>query len=358
MGNVLSKNEKVALYGLVRYPQLKDIEIAERIGLKISTFNAIKNRLRRRGYYSTVIIPYLQELGCELLSVSYGWTNPSIPLETKLKKIGDDILCSGVECFYQVAESNQAFSLLMGLNYTDLKINVETLERRLSKLKFLGNQAIRIIFFPFKTSKIFRFFDFAPLIAKTFELNFDEKRISTDFEEKGKRRLSQIEKRVYYGLIKYPDLSDSKIAEKMSLERHTVANIRKRFEKEKLIKKIRVPDLKKLGFQMLVFSYSRFNPLTPLDKRKKGIELLLKGYPNIMMLTSHSEAVNLFVVRDFEEYKKSKDEVISYYSSKNFFAEYPTLLTFSTSNMRILKNFEFGPIVRKVLKIQNGIIDR
>ncbi|MEM2899573.1 MAG: hypothetical protein QXT63_02170 [Thermoplasmata archaeon] len=67
----LSKNEKLTLYGLVKYPDYNDREIAEKIGLKMSTVTAIKNRLKKNNVFSTIRVPLLQNLGCEMLEVGY-----------------------------------------------------------------------------------------------------------------------------------------------------------------------------------------------------------------------------------------------------------------------------------------------
>ena len=73
----LNKNEKLVLYGLVKYPLFNDRELAEKIKLKMTTVTAIKNRLKKNGYYYTVRIPVLQNLGCELLMASLLSFNPT-----------------------------------------------------------------------------------------------------------------------------------------------------------------------------------------------------------------------------------------------------------------------------------------
>ena len=42
----LTKKEKLVIYGLVRYPQLTDKELSEKLNLKHSTLTSIRHRLK------------------------------------------------------------------------------------------------------------------------------------------------------------------------------------------------------------------------------------------------------------------------------------------------------------------------
>lgn len=346
----LNENEKKALYGLVKYPTLQDSDIAEKIDLKYSTFNLIKKRLKKRDYYHTAAIPCLQQWGCELINVNFGWIAPRSNLKLS-ELLPPKEMISNPETFYEVLESDQGIGITMSRNITDVRIGIENLYKRLSEFGLLDHRGITSIFFPFKLAKIYRFFDFAPLLKKTFNLEVEEeeKEFTTCFMETKQRKLSQVEKQVYYGLIRYPESSDVAIANKISMGRHTVGRLRKMFEEEKLIITIRIPNINKLGFKILALTYSKFNPLTPLEMRKEGVNMILRDYPNILMITSNLESINLFVLRDFHEFQNTKDSIISYYKENNFLAEEPVILNLSIPRMMIYKNFEFTPLTKKIL---------
>jgi DNA-binding MarR family transcriptional regulator len=346
----LNENEKIALYGLVKYPTLQDSDVAEKIDLKYSTFNLIKKRLKKRDYYHTVAIPCLQQLGCELINVNFGWIAPRPDLKLSVVIPPQEML-KNPEFFYEATESDQGISITMSCGITDVRIGIENLYRKLAESDLLDDRGITSIYFPFKLAKIYRFFDFAPLLKRTFglEVEEEEKEFTTCFMETKQRKLSQVEKQVYYGLIRYPESSDVAIAKKISIGRHTVGNMRKMFEEEKLITTIRIPNMNKLDLKILALTYSKFNPKNPLEMRKEGIKMILRDFPNILMITSNLESINLFVLRDFHEFQNVKDIIISYYKEKNFFAEEPVILNLSIPRMLIHKNFEFAPLVKKVL---------
>jgi hypothetical protein len=282
MKKSLNENEKIALYGLVKYPTLQDSDVAEKIDLKYSTFNLIKKRLKKRDFYHTVAIPCLQQLGCELINVNYGWMVPRQDLKSADIVLPQDML-KNPEFFFEITESDQYFSITMSRSLTDVRMGVQNLYNILAKFDLLDERGITSIYFPFKLAKIYRFFDFAPLLKRAFglEVGEEETEFTTCFMESKQVKLSQVEKQVYYGLIRYPESSDVAIANEISIGRHTVGNLRKIFEEEKLITTIRIPNVEKLGFNILALSYTKFNPKTPLEMRKEGVEMILRDFPNI-----------------------------------------------------------------------------
>ena len=78
------------------------------------------------------------------------------------------------------------------------------------------------------------------------------------FENNEEVIFSNTKKKIYCVLIQYPELSDSEIGTKVGVSRHTVSRLRRGFENNNLIRKINLPNLKKLGFEILTFFHIRF----------------------------------------------------------------------------------------------------
>ena len=66
----LTTNEKKVLVALVRYPHAHDARLSELTGVKKSSVAAIKARLKKRGIYSTRVVPDFQRLGAELITLA------------------------------------------------------------------------------------------------------------------------------------------------------------------------------------------------------------------------------------------------------------------------------------------------
>ena len=95
-------------------------------------------------------------------------------------------------------------------------------------------------------------------------------------------------------LTKYPEISDSKIGGEIGVSRHTVSRLRRDFVQNNLIRKINLPDLKKLGFEIMTFYHIKFDPSNPPDIETDDIELLMND-SSIFMASRMFEAFMLSV---------------------------------------------------------------
>lgn len=80
----LTEKEKLVFYGLVKYPEFSDQQLSEKLKEKRSTITSIKNKLLRKNFYKTKIIPDFSLLECELLCIAYGETPVGIEENKKL----------------------------------------------------------------------------------------------------------------------------------------------------------------------------------------------------------------------------------------------------------------------------------
>ena len=347
MKSRLTENEKLVLYGLVRYPKAKDRELAEKLNLKHSTVISIRRRLREHGYFRTIRLPMLQDLGCEILTVAYTNFNPIIPLQKRIE-ITENRIEVSEELFFSMGEFEKGFSLSLSRDYTSIgKIN-DTRTETFGRLGLLEKEYPTEVIFPFGISRICRFFYYPPLIKKHFGIKGDDGE-----NPLGKNKgihLSENEKIVFYGLIKYPEQSDKKIGELLNISRHTISRMRKKFEEQGYIKQVRIPNLGKIGFEILAFYHIRYDPSNPPEFKEDDIKSLLND-SIIFMATRKFEAVIIGVYPDYGEYKTDKVEMMQFLKAKRWIAKDPVVRTYSLSKSVIIKNFNFAPITKKTLEV-------
>ena len=352
----LNKNEKLVLYGLVKYPLYNDRELSEKIRLKMTTVTAIKNRLKKNKYYYTVRFPVLQNLGCELLMTSHMQFNPLKSEKELIKSHKDKLADSTPEIVYSITESDSGFCLGIAKNYTEIYHTIENMERVYRENDFIENAQPNYYFFPFEHSKIYNFFDFAPIIKHTYNVSLkgeEDDLIPAEIPRTDITKLSNVEKRVLYGLIRYPDIPDSKIAENIDVTRQVVSKLKKSFEVDGLLKTLRIPNLKKLGFEIMSVSHYRHNPKIPLEKRGKGIRQVLSEFPQIFLISGNLESMMINVTRDFTEYQELKNKANLYYKKQEFLISEPDNLIFSIPNMKNIVVHNYAPLVQKVLGLEN-----
>jgi predicted transcriptional regulator len=328
----LSQNEARVLFSLVRWPQLADKAISHKIGLKTSTFFSVKNRLRDNGYFKSSIIPNLPKLGFEVLMIMF---NQLINSPPKIKLFPND--------FYKFIHTNRYFRFSIANNTTQLLSNHQSLVRYYSQNSLLLQNELFYCMYPFEVTKIFSFFDYDALLAKNFGY-VSEPYASKElfgFSPSIKVKLNKSEQQVLIGLIQYPEGSNMLISSKMNISRNTVARARQRFLKEGICFIKRDLNLVKLGFKLLVFSYWKFNPSITINQRSDASEMTrVMVAPHIYLADiSGGIAVSAHVSND--EYIKSYDELLTYYSKYDYLDDEPIFHPILLDKLEVVNDVNF-----------------
>jgi len=345
--HTLTKNEKKVLSGICRYPQITDSELSKILQVKLSTLTSIKRRLTAQGYYRLLTFPLPNRLGCELLAVIYMQFNPVIPLRQRMETTKRTIEVFD-EIFFSVGEEEKGFSISLSQNYTNIGRINEIRTETFGKLGLLEKEYPHEVIFPFETSHIHRFFDFAPFLQNSFKLD-DNKKISTTpelFRKISSVEFSPKEKKVYSAFVAHPTATTQQIGDQVNLSRHTVARMKKNFFEDGLLQTLILPNLKMLRVEILTFTHIRFN----LNKAPSTQELSVLNTPSTIFFASRKfEAVLLSAYQNFQDYKEDEMNKIRYLKEHNLFSQPPFISTYMFERMEVIKDFDFSPLVRKIL---------
>ncbi len=343
----LSKNEKLVLWGLVAYPDLNDMELADKLEMKYSTLCTVRKRLQDGDYYRTVRIPVLQKLGAEMMGVIYTVFNPAISVQERARITTKAIEISE-ELFYSVGETHKGFSLSLASAYSDLSAINETRIETFAKAGLLDQKHPTEVLFPFPMTAIPRFFDFAPLLAKALDIQ-DRGIPVTGFDsEVGMIELSNVEKRVMLALVEKPDMSEKDLAADLGMSRYTFSRARKTLESDGLLIKKRIPNLMKLGFKVMTISHLMFNLKKPFDANllSKGI---LQNPGTILLAAKKFECISVSVYMEYEDYREEHTRDLQYLRENNYLIDVPNTAKYMIPSMVVMKDMVFGPMVRKIL---------
>lgn len=345
---ILTKNEKKVLYGLIKYPEINDSELSKKINVKLSTLTSIKRKLEKNGFFRILIVPLLNRLDCELLAVIYTQFNPVIPLEDRIQTTKRTIEVFD-EIFFSTGEQEKGFSLSLSKNYTNIGRINEIRTEIFGQLGLLEKEYPNEVIFSFETSKIYRFFDFERILKNFFLIEDKKKETNTKwFEKTDQINLSNKEKKVLIALIENPNLTTQKIGEKIKLSRHTIARMKKQFFEKGLIRQIVIPDLNKLGFEILAFYHIKFNPYKP---PKLEDIIFLDSYYSIFFAQRKFETVIISTYPNFQEFHEDKMNKIRFLKENNLVSFSPLIETYSFEKMIVIKDFNFVPITKKILKV-------
>jgi hypothetical protein len=207
-----------------------------------------------------------------------------------------------------------------------------------------------MVVLPFEISRIYRFFDFSPLLNNSFSLYFENDGDAHDFGLKDVEDvvLSDTEKNVYCMIISYPEMSDSDIGREIGVSRHTVSRLRRRFDENNLVRRISLPNLQKLGFEILAFYHIKFDPRNPPNMdNDEAVSLMTDS--TVFFASRRFEAVMISVHMDYDDYKANMMKIMQVLKENKWIAEDPLIKTYGLSNMVSIKDFKFAPITHKIV---------
>ncbi|MFH1403793.1 MAG: hypothetical protein ABIH11_05965 [Candidatus Altiarchaeota archaeon] len=349
--NSLNRNERLFLYGLARHPGLTDREIGGEMGLSRSTTTSIRNRLERLGCFSYVRVPDFGRLGCELFNVHYSHLNPLADHDAWWKGFQETRYFNNM--FFYAGSSHDDVIMTVTRNYTEEKRGLDEILRLNELSGTLYDEHPCNIFFPLSLSKIFLFLDFSDLIGDYYRLGRErEEKIEFKVPSRKPLNLTSKEKEVLYYLVKYPEDRDEDIAEKAGCSRQTVNKTKTSFEKEGLLTTRIIPNLRSLGFELLTFTHTTYNPATPIETRAEGITRIVRDSSQFMIISTDTESVRLSAFRDYHELQKKYTSFIKHYMKKKYILHNPTIKVHSISDPRFKVYMNFHKPLKSMLELR------
>lgn len=350
----LISTEKLVLYGIVRFPLLNDRELADRLKMKTSTLTAIRHRLEKKDMYHQVRFPFLFDQDVEMLASSFAVYNASI-LDRSYSQMIEERISTQPEAFWSIRESGQDLVLYMTRNYSEVKRHVEDLEQIYVHGRVVLEEVQHMICFPYELLMSTTMFNYAPLLKGEFDISskdIDEKETSEKRPKmEGARTLTKTEKKVYLNLIRYPSMTDKWISERSGISRYTIAKAKDRFESSGSMVTLKIPNIKALGFEMLVFAHGKFNLRASVEEKEEMLREVFSVKPPVYLLNGKTEALSLDIYRDFEEFRSTVNRLSMIYREHPIFIREPTRIMFSVPNMKVVKEFAFDKFVEKILSI-------
>lgn len=344
----LSENEIRVLYAQTAYPDLNDRELAGTIGMNLSTLINIRIRLEKERYIRTIAIPMIQRMGAEMLSLSYCSSETSALHQPDLETVIDTKLPR--EIVYSAMEANQSFFIQCCRDYTTVKENLGILED-LYHTRGRFSRGFSTVLFPFRLSMVFNYFDYSNLLAHHLKapIERDRQDREPDFVDLGPVDMSEIDNRVLLGMIRYPDLPNTELSQKIGVSRITIGKKRREFSEKRIVILKKIPNIKKLGFELLLFMHGRFNSTLTRGLRYYVPELLNLAGPVVFAVQGADEIVTLSVFDTFTHYRAANNAFLMKYNEHELFAAPPTRILFSIQALQEIRNHDYSSLASKML---------
>jgi len=134
------------------------------------------------------------------------------------------------------------------------------------------------------------------------------------------KKLKDIDFKILFALMKNSKTSDRELAKKTGVSQPTVSRRRARLEKEGMVDYTAIPDFRKLGFQIMAFSFSKWTPeaLTELLAKEdfaEQVQRFFSRFPNVIFATTGGsglggmDSASISVHKDYGDYSKFLKEI-------------------------------------------------
>ncbi len=312
------------------------------MGVGRTTVTAIRRRFERSGTVSYHLLPDFARAGCELLTTLYGeFSGAAVrDLDVLRESIRDGV----GSAFYMVRFGGQHLSFGAAESLTRVREGIIAHHRVHHDSGYLTDRRHNYVFFPLKLTHLPRFFDYAPAVAERFGL-----RHASDAQPKaasGAWRPTRKELCTFNALVSLPGEPDEAIAKEAGVSRQTVNTLRNRFLAEGLLKPLRIPDMRRLGFSLLSFTHLHLSPHVGLEGRRKHTESVLSDASHVLKIAGDLEAVLMSYHQDYGAFRKSHERLLDVYKRDNLLSDEPVVKLFPLSETESILDHDYANIVR------------
>jgi DNA-binding Lrp family transcriptional regulator len=197
-------------------------------------------------------------------------------------------------------------------------------------------------------SHITRFFDCTRLLKRLFSIETEDDTTTSKewFHENDQVELSEKERKVYTVLVEHPEATTQQLGDIVGLSRHTISRMKKQFFNEGLLQQIVLPDLQRLGIEILAFYHIKFNP----HKAPRVTDIAYLDSPFTILLAQRKfEMVLLAAYPTFQDYKEDEMQKIRFLKENDFISYTPLVGTYMFGRMVVIKDFDFASLTKKIL---------
>jgi DNA-binding Lrp family transcriptional regulator len=96
------------------------------------------------------------------------------------------------------------------------------------------------------------------------------------------KMLKDVDYKILFELIKNSKISDRKLAQAIGVSQPTITRRRAALEREKMLDYTAIPNLDKLGLEIMAFTYIRWNHKENSNEREFDAKAFLSKHPNVI----------------------------------------------------------------------------
>jgi|GEM_PF-4180816 len=341
----MTNKQKIALWGLIKYPAFNDREVSDKIKMKLSTLTTIRYRLLEDKIYKMVNVPLVNRMNFELavffiLKISPSGKNKELPI----KKDEFPNLVS------IATDPNRLLAFGFYPNYKSAEADINELASKMRKAKMISKSGHWIKFLPLQNYDLPNYYEMSLFVNQGLELNKPEAMSSKGSVFEGDPiHLSSFERKVLTELVAFPDETDVQLSKNLNITRSTVARIRSRLL-GLAYKTLNVVDLKKLNYKAISiaaptmdFTYDESKGAIVKAANALGVPLFFAvGDYGAVYITAHKELRGI---------RSKTNNTFRTGPFKGHSLEPSHIATFNLKNLTVIRNHEYLKLTEQLLSL-------
>ena len=176
-----------------------------------------------------------------------------------------------------------------------------------------------------------------------------EKKVLTEKVAELSRKISLTdnEKLIFYGLVKYPLLTDQQLSQKLGIKRSTVTAAKNKLKKQGFYSAYAIPNFGAIGCELMCILSGKA-PIETFEARKKsGIIKKIADSPEVIFnIGTDKEFLSIIISKNFVETKELLDHISLVYEQNNNEMPIPAYFPFAMSS--ILNFFDYSLLLKSL----------
>jgi DNA-binding Lrp family transcriptional regulator len=156
------------------------------------------------------------------------------------------------------------------------------------------------------------------------------------------RVLKKVDYRILAELIKNSRLSDRQLAKNLGISQPTVTRRRTMLQKERLVEYTAIPDLRKLGFEILAFNFANWKQEASSEENIREAKAFISKHPSVMFVSTGrglgADRVSVSAHRNYADYHRYIQELKEHWGAN---IERVDSFIVSLQNDNLLRNLTF-----------------
>ena len=154
--------------------------------------------------------------------------------------------------------------------------------------------------------------------------------------------MKKVDYRILAELIKNSRLSDRQLAKNLGISQPTVTRRRTMLQKERLVEYTAIPDLRKLGFEILAFNFANWKQEASSEENIREAKAFISKHPSVMFVSTGrglgADRVSVSAHRNYADYHRYIQELKEHWGAN---IERVDSFIVSLQNDNLLRNLTF-----------------